>query len=488
MLYSEYCKVATRLPDKPAVICGERSMTYRELLLASQHVGRALREIGVSRGDPVMLLLPNGIDLVCATLGLLGIQAVCVPVNTRFPADEIKFYLENAEVGAILHNGEFRELLADLAPECAQFFTIDGEIRPGRLPGRALRHRSAAQSPDPAATYMYSSGSTGKPKRVTRTQGQWCAEYAALAPTIGLSEADTILCTIPLFHTHGFGNCMMAALLSGATLVILPGEFNVRATVGAVARHRATIFPAVPFMFKMIADSVFRVAPDLSSLRLAFSAGAPLAKETALFFADKYGNPVRQLFGSTETGAVSINHDGGPGTEASVGRPLPGMRVDILDDTGQPLGAGATGEIAIRSPAMTRRYDGMAELTSASFVNGYFLVGDLASKDEDGRIYISGRKKLIINVAGQKVDPFDVESAIRALPWVSDVVVVGQPDQFYGEQVKAVIVPRDAADGGAQQVIEHCARHLAEHKVPRLVEFRREIPKSPLGKILRKYL
>jgi len=487
MLYHHFRANAQRWNDRAAIVCGERSASYGHLLSASERIGARLRAAGIARGDAVVVLLPNGIDFACAVLGILGIEAICVPLNTRFAAAEIRVYVENAQAKALIHEREFAGMLDALAPHCACFALFDGELEPTRA-GTAESASAAAHAGDPAATYMYSSGSTGKPKRVMRTQGQWYAEYRALAATVALSDSERFLCTIPLFHTHGFGNCLMAPLMSGSTLVIVPGEFNARTTVAALESHRTTVFPAVPFMFKMISDTPFRKRPDLSTVRLSFSAGAALPEEVARWFREHHGRPVRQLYGSTETGAVTINHDGPPGSESSVGRPLQGVEIDLLDEAGRAVAPDAIGEVAIRSPGMTRQYDGMPELTAECFVGGYFLLGDLGSKDHDGRIYIRGRKKLLINVAGHKVDPLDVESMIRTLPWVSDVVVLGQSHAIYGEQVKAVIVPRDAVAREPQQVVDYCARHLAEYKVPRVVEFRREIPKSPLGKILRKYL
>jgi long-chain acyl-CoA synthetase len=337
-----------------------------------------------------------------------------------------------------------------------------------------------------AALYMYSSGSTGKPKRVTRTHVQLSDERKALAATIHLTESDRILCTVPLYHAHGFCNCLLAALLTGGTLVIVPGEFNPRETLRALSGESITIYPAVPFMFKMLTEVFIKNMPDLRQLRLVFSAGAAMPEQVGQRFEEIYGVPVRQLYGSTETGAISINLAGGAGTETSVGMPLVGYRIDILDESGTPARQGEVGLVAIRSPAMAHQYDGLPEMTAECFVGSYFLPGDMGCKDELGNLYIKGRKKLMINVAGNKVDPLDVEAVIGRHAKVSEVVVVGEADPIYGERVKAVVVANEACE--ASEIIRYCATRLAEYKVPRQVEFRSDIPRSPLGKILRKYL
>ena len=203
-------------------------------------------------------------------------------------------------------------------------------------------------------------------------------------------------------------------------------------------------------------------------------------------FKSRLGAMLQQLYGSTETGALTLNLDSAEGTEESVGKPLQGITITILDEDRQPVPDGEIGEIAIRSPAMTTQYDGLAEMTAECFGDGYFFPGDLAAKNAQGQIYIKGRKKLLIIVAGNKVDPLDVEAVIKGHHKVQDAVVLGQAHPNYGEMVKAVVV----ADAGVSQeeIIALCAKHLAEYKVPKVVEFRSEIPRSPLGKILRKYL
>jgi long-chain acyl-CoA synthetase len=360
-------------------------------------------------------------------------------------------------------------------------FLSDGEAAP-----QAPVNAGTSIVANAPALFMFSSGSTGKPKRITRTQEQLLAEYAALASTIGLSEDDRILCSVPLYHAHGFGNCMLASVLSGATLILMEGEFNPREAARLLEAERITIYPAVPFMLKMIGDAFYPTKPDLSGVRLIFTAGAPLPGEVIRRMRDVFSVTPGQLYGSTETGAIAINFDVAPGTEDSVGKPLVGMDIDVLDESGLIVQTGQIGEIAVRSPAMTQCYDDLPEQTRESFQNGYFLPGDLGCKTEDGRIYIKGRKKLLINVAGNKVDPLDVEALINSHPAVSECVVLGCPDPNYGEMVKAVIVT--SMDCTESDIVDLCNRHLAWYKVPKRVEFRSEIPRSPLGKILRKYL
>lgn len=484
MLYHCLKDIAKNHPNKPAIIANGKTLSYRQLLKGIECVAAQLNAYDFAAQGVLALLLPNSVDFVLATFAGLATNQIVVPINTRFQREEIEYYLNGSQVTHICYNSQLGNLIDTIAPTYPRFAlplvedtAIKGSYSPS-LPSNADR--------DLAAIHMYSSGSTGKPKRVTRTQGQLQAEYQALASTVELTENDKILCTIPLYHAHGFCNCLLAALLSGATLVLTTGEFNARDTFRLIDEHGITVYPAVPFMFKAMADSFHAVQPNLTSLRLCFSAGAALPEEVTHSFEKKYGIFVRQLYGTTETGAVAINYDGDVSTLHSVGKPLTGVSIDILDESGNVLDEGKTGQVAVCSPAMTRRYDGLPEITTECFRDGYFLPGDLGLKDAKGHVCIKGRKKLLINVAGNKVDPLDVESVIKIHPKVKDVVVVGKPHPLYGEMVKAVVVAE--SDCRHEEIVRLCEKHLVGYKVPKLVEFRSEIPRSPVGKILRKYL
>jgi long-chain acyl-CoA synthetase len=251
-------------------------------------------------------------------------------------------------------------------------------------------------------------------------------------------------------------------------------------------RERITFFPGVPFNFRLMAESP--ASADLSALRLCFSAGTALPRAAFEAFGERFGVLVRQLYGSTETGMITANMSDDPvATSESVGPPLPGVQVQIADDDGELLPAGEVGEVLVTSPAASHGYAGADEANRASFRDGRYSTGDLGRLDEDGLLYLEGRKKLLIEVGGYKVDPIEVQDVIAVHPCVSDVIVVGVAGATEGEEtVKAVVVPNE--DCSESEVISFCRERLSNFKVPRTVEFRDEIPKSPLGKILRKYL
>jgi long-chain acyl-CoA synthetase len=324
-----------------------------------------------------------------------------------------------------------------------------------------------------------------------RTQANLAHEANQLYETVRITEDDVILTVVALFHAHGLGNCLLAAVRSGASIVPLE-EFQRDAVLGALEKERVSIFPGVPFIFHTLAETRRAADVDMSSLRLCFSAGAPLSRETFELFLGRLGHPVRQLYGCSEAGSVTINLDEDViGTAASVGRPMKGIDLVVEGERGEGLRPGETGEIRFSSPALAARYVDAGPEGERGLHNGWFRTGDVGHLDESGNLFVTGRTTLFISTSGYKVDPFEVEAVLRGHPGVGDVVVVGAKGARGAEVVKAVVVPSSSAGDGdrlRRELLELCRARLAVYKVPRLVELRDEIPRSPLGKILRKYL
>jgi long-chain acyl-CoA synthetase len=483
--------------SQTAVVHGEERVTYAELLDRVERLAHGLTASGLDAGDPVALLLPNSPAFIVSFLAITGIGAVVVPLNPQFKQDELAFYFRNSGVRAVIGDElaiAVCERIFERRDDSVRLITTASERRGALSLDRLIeRHpgvRLGSRAGDEDFVFMYSSGSTGRPKRVARTHGQCWAEAESYMASIGIDPADRLFCAIPLFHTYGMGSCLTTLVRTGSTLVIMeePNPFllNRGRALELLERHRVTIFPGVPFNFRLLADLEARA--ELSSLRLCFSAGSALPRPAFLGFLDRYGIAVRQLYGSTEAGVMTINVDPDPvATSASVGTPAAGVRVMIVDEAGSPLPAGEEGEIAVSGPAITRGYADMEELNRETFRDGFYFTGDLGRVDAEGRVFVTGRKKLLIEVAGNKVDPVEVEDVLVAHPKVREAVVVGVKGKVEGEEiVKAAIVPIDGCE--QRELIAFCQERLANFKVPQIVEFREEIPKSPLGKILRKYL
>lgn len=490
-----YAQAAER-PDAVAIVFGDERIARRELVERIERLAHGLADRGLGAGDAVGLVLRDDPWFVTCFHAITALGGIVVPVNPAFKQTEIAFSFRSAGVKGIVSD----ERTAGVCERIAAGFAHPVEvITTTAAHGQSLTleelvegyagARLAPRDPDETFVYQFSSGSTGRPKRVPRTHGQIAAE-ADLYGALDVGPDDRVFSAIPFFHTWGMGACLVAPTTWGASVVILedPNPFLLKRhrALELIERERCTIFPGVPFHYQLMAEAPG--SADLSSLRLCFSAGTALARETFDAFGEKFGVLVRQLYGSTETGFMAANLGADPvATFASVGRGIGDVDFEILDDDGTPLPAGEVGEVTVASPAMTAGYSDLPDVNAQAFAGGRFQTGDLGQLDAEDRLTIVGRKKLLIEVGGYKVDPIEVEDVVVQHPHVAEAVVVGVPGKGPGEEVvKAVVVP--SADIGERELIDFCRERLANYKVPQVVELRDEIPKSPLGKILRKYL
>jgi long-chain acyl-CoA synthetase len=470
------------------LVHGEDWVGWAEVRDRADRLAQGLASTGLGQGDPVALVLPNVPEFAVAFFAVARLGGVVVPLNPQFKEAELDFHFREAGVRAVVTDQQTldtcRRIVAEWDDRVQILSAVDHLIDTNSVGAED------AGSPDAEAVFQYSSGATGRPKRVPRTHGQLRVEADSVVATAAIDPDDVIFCTIPLFHSYGMGCCLLAAVRAGATLVLAqdahPFILKRDQVLAELERERATVFPAVPFTFRLLAETAG--SADLSALRLCISAANALPRSTFDAFERRFGIPIRQMYGLTEAGAVTLNLDEDPRTTAtSVGHPLEGVEVAIIDDAGEELEAGRNGEVVIRSLAMTRGYAGMDDLNRQAFREVGYLSGDRGRLDEDGRLFITGRKKLLIDVAGDKVDPIEVEDVLAVHPKVGEVVVVGVPSNVDGEElIKAVVVARRECQ--ERELIRYCRERLADYKVPHHVEFRKEIPRSPAGSVLRKYL
>lgn len=479
-----------RFPSRAAVIEGGASVTYADLALRARSFASFLRSSGIRKGDRVAIFLPNSIEFVTALFGVSLSGGVSVPVNSIFKADEVAFYVEHSGAKLLVTSDEHKKTALEAsAGKVIEVESIKGEGAGWKFTGQNPVEGvdGTAAGPEDEAIYLYSTGSTGRPKRVARTHFNLSALARNHTDTVGWTENDRILFAVPISHTYAFGN-YISAVMSGAASVVTP-DFNRNRVLDLLERERITVFPAVPVMLDVLSRTHLEEPRDLSSLRLVISAGAPLREQTFYRFHERFSVYPRQLYGSTETGVISINLCGGDEIEKrfnSVGRPVRNVTVKVFDEEGREAGAGGEGEIAVRSPSMTTGYYGLPRETALVFRDGYYFTGDLGFIDEAGYIYIRGRKKFLVNVGGFKVDPEEVENVLSKHPDVLEAAVLGVTDGGGNERVKAVIVTRRPVP--VRELLGYCRERIAEYKLPSVVEFREELPRSPAGKILRERL
>jgi long-chain acyl-CoA synthetase len=487
-LGDRFDRTAARLGAQLAVREPERDWSYAELLGFSQRVSQALEPFAGGPRARVGLMVPNSAAFAAAFHGIIRDGGVVVPLNVRYRDQELVYYLNDAGTAALLAGPDIvetaRQALATLACPPA-LLVLDGAECRLVEPGRADPVPAPARD-SPPLLLQYTSGSTGPPKRVIRTHANLLFELERLVAAFHVGEEDRFLGAAPFSHVNGLVRTMLTSMFVGATLRPMR-QFHRRGALELIARERITFFCGVPYMFIVLADTPVRGAVDLSSLRTVFSASAPLLPDDNRRFQAKYGHWVRQLYGSTETGTISVNLDPDPAAHlASVGLPLPDIRVEVVDEGGRPVASGMEGEVVIASPGAITGYAGNAEATAASFRDGVYLSGDLGRKGAGGHLTLTGRKKFLINRGGFKVNPLEVEQAIQSHPKVREVAVVGAPGPHGDDVVRCVVVASGPCT--PEEIVRHCEGRIADYKIPSRIEFRDELPKSETGKLLRQKL
>jgi len=497
MLFQALQATSKNFPDKTAILQGSVSITYAELERLCLQFAMELLDRKILPGQPVALILPNEIEFIVAYFSIAAINASVVPLNPELKNEELDFFIKESNAGYIVTNRKLSSRISGffVAPiNNIEVIIIDCmagldavHLGNNNIIGDYPFRTSVAVTD---FLYHYSSGTTGLPKRIIRTQINCVSAANNVAAACAINDTDRIFCTIPLFHAHGMSNCMLVAICSGAKLIIMenpqPFILNKQYALEIIEREGVTIFPGIPFQFELLTRVNRKY--DLSSIRICFTAGSKLKQETFQEFLNKFGIPIRQVYGSTETGPLCINLDAHPDqTSISVGRPLPGIKIEIWDASGTTLPTGQTGEIAVKSPAMTHGYHHNDELNKSAFRNGYFLPGDIGKLDSDGRLYITGRRRQFIEVVGHKVDPAAIEQLLLTHRSIREAMVVGVKSGDYGrEQIKAVIVADKACT--QNDILEYCRKHLASFEVPELIELRDTIERDPVGKVKIKVL
>jgi long-chain acyl-CoA synthetase len=506
MIMAMLCEAVRADPEKLAIVCGEERIRYGELADRVRRCAAGLRALGLAPGDCVAAVLPNCSEFVIAFLAAAAVRAIFLPLNPQYTRGEIHRFITDGQAKVILAGGASLDVCQAVAMDMQTAVPIvsvgrgpPGTISFDELSGPRLELDGVERHAD-RVLYLYTSGSTDTYKRICCTQKNLWFEARNFIETMRLTKDDTILCTIPLFHSYGIGNCLLDALYLGATLVILEqisaegrgGDTPFLNQCGRVAelirRESVRFYPGVPYQFSVLAGLPERFDIDLSSVGLCVSSGDILPRRTYERFLARFGQPIRSLYGSTEAGSIAINRSPKEQIKfGSSGMPLENVCIEIRNPDGMVLAAEAEGEIWVSSPTLPPTgYDNRAELTEAVFRDGFYGTGDVGSLDRDGQLTITGRKQSFVDIAGYKVDISEVEEILHECPGVQEAAALGITIENMGTLIKAVVVAKDG--WREQQIRAFCRERLAFVKVPRLIELRGALPRASTGKVLKNEL
>ena len=500
-------------------------MSYRELREATQRFATALYQLGVRKGDRVAIMLPNCLEFPVVFFGLLRLGAIAVNTNPLYVAREMKEQFEDAGVETvILLNGFFprlreiraetgirRIIVVDLAGSLGfpwrtivrlaqkahgDYVAVHSESDIFFLP-RLLEKNPPSPpridvAPTDVALLQYTGGTTGTPKGAMLTHRNLVVNAMQMAAWFAKAEPgkEVIMGAIPFFHVYGLTVCMIFGLRIGAQIVMVPRPRPIEMVMRLIQKTRATLFPGVPTLYTAINNHPDVTKYALGSIKLCLSGAAPLPLEVAQTFERITGGRLVEGYGMTETSPVAIaNPLFGGRRSGSIGLPVPDTDAKIADlETGATLGVDQEGELAIKGPQVMKGYWGRPEETAETIKDGWLYTGDVARRDQDGWFYIVDRKKDMISASGLKVLPREVEEVLFLHPKVQEAVVAGVPDPYRGETVKAFVVPKPDTVPTVEELTAFCKLHLAAFKVPTQIEFRAELPKSAVGKVLRRVL
>ncbi len=495
---------ATRDPEGPFLLFQNEVVTFGQVETRSDALAASFHSLGIEAGDRVALVLPPCPEFAVALFAAAKLGAVIVPLNPFLTRPELQYMLRHSETALVVtvenHRGEdFLSLFDELLPQLPelqyvvtvgeedlwyddQIFQFEDLLSAGG--GRDFPSLELDPVRDSFAI-LYTSGTMGKPKGVELTHFNLLQVAAQAVEVLGLSSRDRVIGVTAFFHIFGLGPGILGSVLSGSTLILQSG-FGAAETLALIQRHEATVHYGVPTLFSTGLHEQREADLDLSSLRVALAAGGPASDELRRAVEREICEDFRVAYSVTETASVvsmTASSDAPEKRHHTVGRPLPGIEIVILDNERRQLPPESVGEIAVRGPGVMKGYYRQPQETRRAIrEDGFFLTGDMGILDEEGYLHLVGRRREVIIRDGFSVYPREVEDRLQAHPAVREAAVVGVPDDVLGEALCACIVPIEGAIVTGPEVMDWCRVILADYKVPDLVRFLDDFPRTGNGK------
>jgi long-chain acyl-CoA synthetase len=481
---------AERNGPRPALKMGDVVITYAELDAASARLAEMLRARGLQPGDRVGIMLPNVPQFAIAYYGVLRAGGVVVPMNVLLKQREVAFYLGDSQARVVFAWHAFADAAATGAGEAGADVIVVGPDEFEGVPADGAPPAGvAARAGDDTAVILYTSGTTGKPKGAELTHAGLARNVDALLAEnmFGLEPQDVVLGALPLFHAFGQACSLNATISAGACLALLP-RFDPAKALDLLESERVTVFEGVPTMYSALLNHADRERTDVSALRLCVSGGAALPVQLLHGFEAAFDCKVLEGYGMSETSPViAFNHADRERKAGSIGTPIAGVEIRLVDDARNLVAPDQSGEIAVRGHNVMKGYWQRPDATAAAIdADGWFYTGDIGRVDVDGYYFIVDRKKDMIIRGGYNVYPREIEEVLYENPAVAEAAVIGIPHPALGEEVAAVVALRPGADVTTDELRDFVKRQVAAYKYPRELWLADELPKGPSGKILKR--
>ncbi len=501
-----------KFPDNPALIFAGKTTTYREMNLRIERLAKVFVKRGVQKGDRISIFMPNSANWVITFFAILRVGAVAVQTNTLYVENELKALLKDSGAIGIV---SIPQLMPRISPILAEvdlkLVALDWLSAFSGLTGLGLAdnpvfmdlEQSLADASldtvefpaiesrsDELAVLQYTGGTTGSPKGVMLTHRNLVANAMQAWEWVnGREGEERVLTVLPLFHIYALTACMNLAMISGGAMIILP-KFDLDAVLQHINDYAPTLFPGAPTMYVAVINHPRIKEYKVSSIRCCLSGSAPLPKEVAIRFGELTGGRLVEAYGLSESSPASHLNPIFNARVGSIGVPAPNTDAKIMDlETGErELPPGEIGELVIKGDQVMLAYWQKPEETEEVLKDGWLYTGDIAHMDEDGFFYIVDRKKDLIITGGYNVYPRDVEEVLYTHPAVREATCAGVPDAYWGEMVKAYIVLKAETSATEEEILAYCEGKLAAYKIPKKLEFREALPKTAVGKVLRRFL
>lgn len=503
-LFQAFSESVKQFGEKTALIdfSSGRRWTYDDVYREALTLAAGLQHHNlVQAGDRVGVLMSNQVAFVTAFFALQALGVVAIPLNYRLTPQEHAEILGNAGAVGLMSSAEFKDAVKPLLPKLSWFIQVEpltecqDEVLCKQLSMVELTEGLPDTEPvcsdvkgNALATLIYTSGTTGRSKGVMLSHSNLLADAKANAMVIAATSEDVFVTASPLFHVFGLTNVMLTALLTGAT-VVLVRRFNPKSMLEAITSYRVSFLAAVPTMYQMMLTLLPDDQYNLSSLRVCHSGAAPMHVAVFEQVEALFGAPVQEGYGQSEASSImTSNPIAGVRKPGSIGKPLPGLTVEVVDEAGEVVAPGEIGELRLKGNTVMMGYWNNPEATVRTIRDEWLYTSDMGYQDEDGYLFLSGRRDDLINVGGAKVYPQEVEEVLYRHPAVQSCAVKAEESDLYFQTVCAYVVPNSQIPVSTSELQQHCRSMLAEYKVPKAVYIVSEIPKGATGKILRHML